>query len=45
VNDEGSATTLEEYETRIALLERKAWQLTMENDLLKKTLPRLHLTI
>ena len=34
------ASTLEEYEARIAQLERKVGQLTMENDLLKKTLPR-----
>lgn len=33
------ASTLEEYEARIAQLERKVGQLTMENDLLKKTLP------
>lgn len=34
------AFSLEEYEARIALLERKVGQLTMENELLKKTLPR-----
>lgn len=33
------AASLEEYEARIAALERKVGQLTMENDLLKKTLP------
>ena len=33
------AESLEEYEARIAALERKVGQLTMENDLLKKTLP------
>jgi hypothetical protein len=32
------ATSLLEYEARIAALERKVGQLTMENDLLKKTL-------
>jgi transposase-like protein len=31
--------SLEEYEARIAMLERKVGQLTLENDLLKKTLP------
>jgi transposase len=40
-NDEAVvASSLEEYEARIAALERKVGQLTMENDLLKKTLPR-----
>lgn len=34
------ASTLQEYEARIALLERKVGQLTLENDLLKKTRPR-----
>jgi transposase len=34
------ASSLEEYEARIAALERKVGQLIMENDLLKKTLPR-----
>lgn len=34
------ASSLEEYEARIAALERKVGQLTMENELLKKTLPR-----
>ena len=39
-NEEAAlASTLEEYESRIALLERKVGQLTIENDLLKKTLP------
>ena len=33
------AASLEEYEARIAALERKVGQLTMENDLLKKALP------
>jgi len=32
------ATSVLEYEVRIAALERKVGQLTMENDLLKKTL-------
>lgn len=40
-NEEAAvAAALEEYEARIAALERKVGQLTMENDLLKKTLPR-----
>jgi transposase len=40
-NDEVAvADSLDEYEARIAALERKVGQLTMENDLLKKTLPR-----
>jgi transposase-like protein len=34
------AASLEEYEARIAALERKVGQLTMENDLLKKALPK-----
>jgi len=34
------AESMEEYEARIAALERKVGQLTMENDFLKKTLPR-----
>jgi transposase len=39
-NEEAAmAASLEEYEARIAALERKVGQLTMENDLLKKTLP------
>jgi transposase-like protein len=33
------ASTLKESEARIAALERKVGQLTMENDLLKKSLP------
>ncbi len=37
------AASLEEYEARIAQLERKVGQLTMENDLLKKTLPNSRL--
>ena len=37
-----NATELDrrELETRVALLERKLGQLTLENELLKKTLPR-----
>jgi len=39
-NEEAAiAASLEEYEARIAALERKVGQLTMENELLKKTLP------
>src|SRR5260364_108056 len=38
--EEAAATTISEYETQIAALERKAGQLTMEIDLLKK-MPRL----
>lgn len=38
--EEGSAETLVQYEAKIAALERKVGQLTMEVDLLKKT-PRL----
>jgi len=39
-NEEAAmAASLEEYEARIAMLERKVGQLTMENDVLKKTLP------
>ncbi len=39
-NEEAAmAASLEECEARIAMLERKVGQLTMENDLLKKTLP------
>ena len=38
--DAALACTFEEYESRIALLERKVGQLAIENDLLKKTLPR-----
>jgi transposase len=34
------ASSREEYDARIAALERKVGQLTMENELLKKTLPR-----
>jgi transposase len=40
--DEGEASVLAEYEAKIAALERKVGQLTMELDLLKKT-PRLRL--
>jgi len=39
-DEEGSAETLVQYEAKIAALERKVGQLTMELDLLKKT-PRL----
>ena len=40
-SDEASvACSMQEYETRIALLERKVGQLALENDLLKKTQPR-----
>ena len=40
-NEEAAmADSMEEYEARIAALERKVGQLTMENELLKKTLPR-----
>jgi transposase len=42
-DDETAAAMLAEYEARIALLERKVGQLTLENDLLKKTLPQLRL--
>lgn len=38
-DDQAAADMLAEYEARIALLERKVGQLTLENDLLKKTLP------
>jgi transposase len=38
------ADSLEGYEARIAALERKVGQLTMENELLKKTLPRARST-
>ena len=39
-NEEAAmAASVEEYEARIAALERKVGQLAMENDLLKKTLP------
>jgi transposase len=40
-DDQAAADMLAEYEARIALLERKVGQLTLENDLLKKTLPPL----
>jgi transposase-like protein len=40
--EEGEASVLAEYEAKIAALERKVGQLTMELDLLKKT-PRLRL--
>lgn len=40
--EEVQATVLAEYEAKIAALERKVGQLTMELDLLKKV-PRLHL--
>lgn len=40
-DDQTAAAMLAEYEARIGLLERKVGQLTLENDLLKKTLPRL----
>ncbi len=36
--EEAAATTITEYEAKIAALERKVGQLTMEADLLKKTL-------
>lgn len=39
-DDAAAAYSMEEYEARIALLERKVGQLALENDLLKKTLPR-----
>jgi transposase len=39
-DDAAVASTLAEYEARMALLERKVGQLALENDLLKKTLPR-----
>ncbi len=39
-DEESVACSMQEYETRIALLERKVGQLALENDLLKKTLPR-----
>ncbi len=35
--EDAAATTMAEYETQIAVLERKVGQLTMELDLLKKT--------
>ncbi len=35
--EEAAATTISEYEAKIAALERKVGQLTMEVDLLKKT--------
>ena len=38
------ADSLEGYEARIAALERKVGQLIMENELLKKTLPRARST-
>ena len=38
--DAALACTFEEYEARIALLERKVGQMALENDLLKKTQPR-----
>ena len=38
-DDVAVADTIDEYEARIAALERKVGQLTMENDFLKKTLP------
>jgi transposase len=37
----GHANVLEKYEARIAELERKVGQLTMENDFLKRTRARL----
>lgn len=40
--DVAEATVVGEYEAKIAALERKVGQLTMELELLKKT-PRLHL--
>jgi len=40
--DEAEASVVAEYEAKIAALERKVGQLTMELDLLKKT-PRLRL--
>lgn len=40
--EEAAASTISEYEAKIAALERKVGQLTMEVDLLKKT-PRLRL--
>lgn len=40
--EEAAAATVAEYEARIAALERKVGQLTMELDLVKKT-PRLRL--
>jgi transposase-like protein len=40
--EEAAATTISEYEAKIAALERKVGQLTMEIDLLKKT-PRWRL--
>jgi len=39
-DEDGAAETLVQYEVKIAALERKVGQLTMEIDLLKKT-PRL----
>jgi transposase-like protein len=43
LNEESAAASMvAEYEAKIAALERKVGQLTMEIDLLKKT-PRLHL--
>lgn len=39
-NDEAEASLIAEYEVRIAVLERKVGQLTMELDLAKKT-PRM----
>jgi transposase-like protein len=41
-NEEAEASVIAEYEARIAALERKVGQLTMELDLAKKT-PRLRL--
>jgi hypothetical protein len=39
-NEEAAmAASLEEYEARTAILERKVGQLTMENDLLRRALP------
>jgi len=40
--EEAAASTIADYEAKIAALERKVGQLTMEVDLLKKT-PRLQL--
>ena len=42
VSEEAEAAAIVEYEAKIAALERKVGQLTMELDLLKKT-PRLRL--